>query len=317
MKNIFTLILLFLVVFSQAQNAKFEDKSAKIKLNIILPENLNQLSDNQLSRFNSKITNLVTESGISGDEYASGSFLIYPKLLINEINTVETGLSNVYTAEVDITLYIKQVHKNSIFSSSSFTIKGYGNSKDLAISNAIQNIPSNNKTLNSFFANSKMKIINYYNLTCNDLIGRSAVLSQQKNYKEAMGLLYSIPEEVDCYNSAQESIVKYYKLYQETICISIIQKAKTSIASRDFEGALNLLMQIDPSTSCKSESDKLIDICEKNISVEVKRQRNLEMLRYKNDIDLEKRRIDASRQIAIEYFKSKPKTITYNNLFLY
>ena len=171
--------------------------------------------------------------------------------------------------------------------------------------------------INLFFINSKKKIIDYYNLTCNDLISRSVALSQQKIYNEAISLLYSIPEEVDCYNSAQESIVKYYKLYQETICISIIQKVKTSIASRDYEGALNLLMQIDPSTSCKSESDKFIDICEKNISVEVKRQRSLEMLRYKNNIDLEKRRIDASRQIAIEYFKSRPKTITYNNILLY
>jgi hypothetical protein len=317
MKTIFSSLCLFLTLCAYGQDSLLDIQTSKIKLNIILPENLDQINDNQLSRFNSKITSLVTESGISGDEYSSGSFLIYPKLLINEISAVETGISNVYTASLDVTLFIKQFEQNTIFSSTSITVKGFGNSKDLAIINAIQNIQISNEKIKSFFTISKKKIIDYYNTTCNDLINKSSTLSKQNKYNEAIGLLYSIPTEVNCYNIAQESIIKYFKLYQESICASLIQKVKTRIAARDFEAALNILMQIDPSTSCKSDTDKLIDICEKNISDEVKRQRGLEMSRYKDNVDLEKRRIESSKLIAIEYFKSRPKTITYNNLLRY
>jgi hypothetical protein len=317
MKAIFSSLCLFLTLCAYTQDSLLDIQISKIKLNIILPENLDQMNDNHLSRFNTKITSLVTESGISGDEYSSGSFLIYPKLLINEISAVETGISNVYSASLDVTLYIKQFEQNTIFSSASITVKGFGNSKDLAISNAIQNIQVSNEKFKSFFTISKKKIIEYYNTTCNDLINKSSTLSKQNKYNEAIGLLYNIPTEVNCYNIAQESIIKYYKLYQESICASLIQKVKTKVAARDFEGALNILMQIDPSTSCKLDTDKLIDICEKNISDDVKRQRGLEMLRYKDNVDLEKRRIESSKLIAIEYFKSRPKTITYNNLLRY
>jgi len=319
MKHIISFIFTFLSLFSYAQNSQniqMDSQFSKIRLNIILPENLDNLNDNQLSRLNSKITNIVTESGLSGDANGAGSFLIYPKVLFNNINTVETGIANVYTASLDITLNIKQMQKNTIFASTSFTIKGYGNSKDLAISNAIQNFPSNNEKLNLFFINSKKKIIEYYNLICNDLISNSSTLAKQKKYDEAIGLLYMIPDDVNCYNSVQEAIISYYKLLQESICNSLILKVKTRIAARDFEGALNILMELDPSTSCKLEANKLIDICEKNISQEVVRQRRIELLRYRTDVELEKRRIDASRQIAVEYYRSRPKTITYNNLIL-
>jgi hypothetical protein len=208
-----------------------DSQFSKIRLNIILPENLDNLNDNQLSRLNSKITNIVTESGLSGDANGAGSFLIYPKVLFNNINTVETGIANVYTASLDITLNIKQMQKNTIFASTSFTIKGYGNSKDLAISNAIQNFPSNNEKLNLFFINSKKKIIEYYNLICNDLISNSSTLAKQKKYDEAIGLLYMIPYDVNCYNSVQEAIISYYKLLQESICNSLILRLYESAIS--------------------------------------------------------------------------------------
>lgn len=317
MKSFFFFLCLFFLTNIYSQDINLNNEGFKIKLNVILPENLDQFNDTHLSRFNSKITNLVSEYGISGDDYSTGSFAIYPKILINEVNAVETGISNVYTANIDVSLYIKQLQKNTIFSSITFNIKGYGNSKDLAISNAIQNIPTNNEKINSFFINSKKKIIDYFNLTCNDIITKSSTLSQQKKYDQAISILIDIPEEVNCFNKVQESIIKYYKLYQESVCSSLLQKAKTRIAARAFIDALNVLNQIDPSTTCKIESDKLISICENNINEDVKRERRLDLLKYKNDIDLEKRRIDAARQIAIEYFKSRPRTITYNNLILY
>jgi hypothetical protein len=37
--------------------------------------------------------------------------------------------------------------------------------------------------------------------------------------------------------------------------------------------------------------------------------------KYNDKINLEKKRIDAYKDIAVEYAKNQPKTITYNNIY--
>ena len=41
------------------------------------------------------------------------------------------------------------------------------------------------------------------------------------------------------------------------------------------------------------------------------------MMIYQNESDLEKRRIDAVKDIAVAYFKSQPTTVIYNNKYEY
>jgi len=308
-------------VFSSCRSIYSQDTNSlsqltKIKLNVVLPENLNGVNEAQLSKFNSKITNLVTESGISGDEFGVGTFLIYPKLTVNDIGTVETGLLNIYNISLQVTLNIMNKKNRTIFLSSSIDIKGFGVNKDVAIEDAIQNISSSNDKLKIFMSNGKKKIIDYYSSVCSDLISNADLLSKQKKYREAISELYSIPEEVNCFKDAEQEIIKTYKLYQDELCKSLIQKAEVNVAARDYNTALDFLMSIDPESVCKKDVSRLMDICSKNIDEEVKRIRDLELKKYQDSIDLENKRLEASKQIAIEYYRSLPKAVTYNDIII-
>jgi len=39
------------------------------------------------------------------------------------------------------------------------------------------------------------------------------------------------------------------------------------------------------------------------------------MLEMQKHYDTEQKRLDAEKEIAIEYFRNQPKTVTYNNIY--
>jgi len=315
MYKLYLILGVLICVSGKAQISVSE--SNRIRLATIFPENIDQLDQGQLSRLNSKITDMVTVSGFSGSEGYYSSFVIYPKILVNSVEAVETGISKIYKADMDITLVIKQIENNIIFSSTTITNNGFGSSKREAIHNAIREIKTQRKDLQEFFTVARNKIVSFYNANCFDIIKKANVFSGQKEYQKSLVTLFSIPSEVKCSNEAYNQILKVYKLYQQTECSKSIQMAKAKIAERDFSSALNILSSLDPESNCKSESDKLINVCSKNISETEKRNFQFLTQALQNENELEKRRINAARDIAIAYFNSQPTTITYNSLILW
>ncbi len=315
MRKIFIILLVFSSFHSFSQN--INPLEFKIPLKIILPENLDYLNARQLSAMNSKITNLVTQTGLSGGEYANTSFVIFPKILIGNMEMAETGMTNVYKISIDVSLYVKDVENDIIYASTTLTLNGSGLSKDLAIGNAIQSFPLQNENLNLFFKTSKSKILAYYNLNCAKILEKAQSFASQQNYELAIATIYNIPEQVDCYSAALKKIDAFYRAYQNKVCNSKLQRAKTLAGARDFYGALDELSNLDPLTNCKAESEKIIAKCFSNITQDQIRDYKMSMMMYQNEADLEKRRINAVKDIAVAYFKSQPSTVIYNTKYEY
>lgn len=311
----FTFYFFCSISISFCQNS--QNESFKIPLRLILPENLDQLNSKLLSSFNSKITDIVTNTGLSGSENSYSSFLIYPKINIQEAQVVETGMKKLYNLTIEISLIIKEYESQIIFASTTFNVEGFGNSKDIAVSKAINTININTASFDTFISTAKSKIIKYYNTTCNTIISKAITVSKSNDFPQAISLLYSIPMEVDCHQTAQKYLIDFYKSYQNRVCNLKIQDAKTKIANRSFSEAMGILSTLDPLTACKSESDKLIAICAKQVSEQELRNYNESLMRYKNETELEKKRIDAIKDIAVEYYRSQPQTIIYNRLIIF
>lgn len=315
MKKIFFTLLILICFKSFSQNSNQSD--FKIPLKIILPENLDHLNARQLSAINTKITNLVTQTGLSGGEYANTSFVIFPKILIGDMEMAETGMTNVYKISIDVSLYVKDVENDIIYASTTLTLNGNGLSKDLAIASAIKSFPLQSDNLDLFFKISKTKIINYFNSNFNKILDKAQSYASQQNYELAIATIYNIPEQVDCYSTALRKIDAFYRSYQNKICNSKLQRAKTLVGGRDFRAALDELSNLDPLTNCKTESEKLIAKCFTNISNDQIRDYKLSMMIYQNEAELEKRRINAVKDIAVAYYKSQPSTIIYNSKYEY
>jgi len=310
MKKIyFTLIVLVLTFTSFAQTTSV---IGKIALSVVMPENVDGLNISQISKLQTKISQIVTVSGLGASGYNS-NFVIYPKFAIYESNIVEGGMQNIHIVTAELSLFIKQVDNNLLFSTISRPLKGSGRTKVLAITNAISKIPTSDPEFKTFIATGKFKIIQYYETKCLDIIKKSDSYVKMQQYEQALGLLMSVPEEVSsCYNQIQDKAIEAYKAYQTQRCSELIQKAKTTLASNNYLGALNILSQIDPSATCFNEAQSLAQTAEVKVNAEERKQWDFQMKKYNDAVSLEKQRIEAIKEIAISYYKSQPTSVNYN-----
>jgi hypothetical protein len=228
-------------------------------------------------------------------------------------NYTNLGYQSYYVKEEELSLFIKQVDNNLLFSTISRPLKGSGRTKVLAITNAISKIPTSDPEFKTFIATGKFKIIQYYETKCLDIIKKSDSYVKMQQYEQALGLLMSVPEEVSsCYNQIQDKAIEAYKAYQTQRCSELIQKAKTTLASNNYLGALNILSQIDPSATCFNEAQSLAQNAEGKVNAEEKKQWDFQMKKYNDAVSLEKQRIEAIKEIAISYYKSQPTSVNYN-----
>jgi hypothetical protein len=275
MKKIFPIIIAIILtnnLFAQTTN-----DVGKIALSVVMPDNVEGLNTSQLSKLETKISQIVIASGLAASGY-NNNFVVYPKFAIYETNVVEGGMQNITVITSELSLFIKQVDNNMMFSTISKSLKGSGNNKELAITNAISKIPSNDPEFKTFIETGKTKIIKYYETKCEDIIKKSDGFVKMQKFEDALGLLMSVPEEVSsCYNQIQDKSIIAYKAYQTQKCSELIQKAKTTLASNDFVGALNILADIDPSATCFKEAQTIAKTAEAKVTAEEKKQWDFQM----------------------------------------
>lgn len=308
MKNLYFILLALL--FSIQLKAQSSNDIGKISLSIVMPEYLEDLNESQLSKLETKISQIVTSSGLSESGY-NNNLVIYPIFAVNETNVVEGGMQNITVVTVDFNLFVKQIDNNVLFSTISKSIKGSGSNKELAINNAISKIVTNDADYKSFIEKSKTKIIQYYETKCSDIIKKSDGFVKTQRFEEALGLLMSVPESVSCYSQVQTKAIEAYKGYQKTFCTKQIQLAKNANATNNFSETLNLLSEIDPSSPCYQESQLLAKTVEKKVNAEEKKQWDFQMKQYNDAVGLEKQRINAIKDIAVSYYNSQQTDINY------
>lgn len=312
MKKIITIIIG--IALSNNLFAQIVNDIGKIALSVVMPENVEGLNTSQLSKLETKISQIVITSGLAASGY-NNNFVVYPKFAIYETNVVEGGMQDITVITSELNLFIKQVDNNIMFSTTSKQLKGSGSSKELAITNAITKISSNDPDFKAFIETGKTKIIKYYETKCDDIIKKSDSFVQMQKFEEALGLLMTVPEEVSsCYNQIQVKSIAAYKAYQTQKCSVVIQKARTTIASNDFVGALNLLAEIDPSATCFKEAQAIAKTAEAKVTAEEKKQWDFQMKQYNDEVSLEKQRINAIKDIVVSYYKSQHTNVSYENV---
>lgn len=308
MKNIYFII--FVLFFSLLSRAQSSDEIGKISLSVVIPAYVENLNDSQISKLDTKISQIVTASGLSDSGY-NNNFIIYPKFAVIETNVVEGGMQNITIVNAELSLFIKQVDTNILFSTISKTIKGSGSSKELAIANAISKIVTNDSEYKTFIEKSKSKIIQYYETKCSDIIEKSDALVKTQQFEEALGLLMSVPDAVSCHNQVQVKAIEAYKGFQKKNCTKQIQLARNALATNDYAGTLNILSEIDPASPCFKESQAIAKSAETKVNAEEKKQWDFEMKQYNDTVSLEKQRVNAIKDIAVSYYKSQTSDINY------
>jgi hypothetical protein len=308
-------LLLFFISFIITTNG-FSSEDDGIPIHYVAPEPTDLLNENSIRILKSRTISFLTTNGISGDGGYS-DIVVYPVInLISENEIEATKNLKLYTLEIQ--LVMKEVNNNKIYGTTSVIIKGDGYDKLKATQNAIVKLSFNNASGKQFIDDSKGKVIKYYQENCERFLKEAETLSRSGIYNQAISICYSVPKSVDCYQKALNLSLKCYNYLQETNCKKTLIKAEGYITSRDYQSAIRTLGTIDPRTSCyENAKNKLKEIDSKLSAIEeserkrIEEEKRLAYEKYQNNQKLERYRIDAVRDIAIEYYRNKPKTV-YN-----
>ncbi len=292
---------LFLIFSMIANIVNAQSENTNLTLGIIIPEISNDFNQVQIQKLESKITQIINNSNEVSVGYTN-DIVIYPVISIEETSVVEGGLQNMTVATIDLTFFIKQISTNTVYNTMSKKIKGSGNNKIQAITNAFNLIKVTDEVYKQFISSTKSKILKYYTENCKTIIQTATNLSAKQDYEQSLSLLQSIPiASINCYYEAQEKSLEVYKKYQTILCSKNITTAKSAIATNNYETALQALEVIDPSSTCYPEVQKLIV----QISSKVAKKE-------KQELDLEKQRINAIKEIGKAYYSNSIRIIKYN-----
>lgn len=290
------------------------ETSGNVSVCVVVPESSEYLTSSQLNRLQTKLEQIAVANGVAA--LSNSCFVVYPVFEVNKSKLIEGGLKNVVKTNAGLTLFIRQLDSHLIINSVSVNLHGTGFSKDESIINALLSVNSQDASIKSFIAEGKRRIVQYYKKNYTNIRTKAKALAGQQQYEAALALLMSYPEELPEYESIINGALTIYTQYANHNCSRLLSDARGLTAVNDYDGAVSLLSQIDPSSKCSKEASALILSIQKEIDTEVAFEKKFVQQKLQTQIDLEKRRIDAIKEIAKAYASSQPQ-IYYKQIVKY
>jgi len=319
MKNIRTLILVFaigthLALVAQNSQGKTDD-AGRIPIKAFVPSDLGDITPKAQKALLSRLERIITKNGIGASSY-DNRFILTAK--INELSKdFVSGNPPVYNYELEVTLMIGDAIEGTLFSSYVIDVKGAGNTETSAYLAAIKRIKDQDSKYQNFIDESKAKIIEYYNSKCDFYLKEAQTLTAQSEYEAAIATLTSIPDVCkECYDKAMDAIAPIYQQQIDKQCkIDLLEAKNAWSISQDGQGAdiaSSYLVRIDPNSICFDEANILSNQIAERIKEIDKREWNFKMKQQQDDVDIQKARIKAARDVGVAYGENQPKSVTYN-----
>ncbi|MCQ2271700.1 MAG: hypothetical protein MJZ72_02785 [Bacteroidales bacterium] len=295
--------ILIIIILTMGLQLSFAQNIGEINIGVVVPEQTNELDASQMSKIKTKLERICTQNGIETGVSPQG-FVLYPIIELYETEVIEGGMQSLYSVKIEFSLFVKQLNGATVGSISK-KYKGAGDTKEKAIVNAIANISTSDTIFKSFMANSKQNILNYYQTYCKQIISDAQMLAKQEYYEESLAILLSIPTVVPCYNNVLEVVDDIYSSYQAQQCNNLLQKARASYSVQKYYEAAEYLGNINPPMFCYEEAQKLLTDIQNKFSEKEKRDWDFKMQQHNDEISLQKRSIDAAKEVAKAYCSQK------------
>ena len=255
-----------------------------------------------------KLTQLLTKNGIAGLDYTGQFILTVTTTPLDK--DVLPGPPSKIAEKMEMNLYIVDAYAKTIFSSTSFTVRGLGETETKCYLNAFSHMPLQTPAIAKFIEEGKNKIVEYYDHEGEQLIKKANYLMGQKQYEEALYWVSLIPQQSKNYDAALAAGLQIYQAYVDNQCNINLAAARAAwAAEQNKEGAYaagEYLANILPDAGCYGEAMELYQ----EIKGKVLDDWKFEMKKYQDGIDLEAMRIESARQVGIAYGSHQPQQNT-------
>lgn len=316
-----------------AQEVLKLDDFGRIALNPYVSEQA-KLPAEAKAQLEIKLKQIASNYGMAGS-VANPRFIITANISITTKDIIP-GPPQQIAQNMDITLFIGDAIENKIFSNIVISSSGVGTNENKAFIDAIKQINTKNKKIETFLEEAKTKIIAYYSTQCDFINQKAIALKQQEKYSEAIYTLAQIPEVCkECYFKALNEMAVIYDLKINNEANSLLKNANSVWSANPNEqgaqDAISYIMKINPQAKCYSDASKLLNTINTKIIADEKerlrkqeeyekRQQKIDAENAKTEAELEKQRINAYREVAVEYAKNQPAVVyrnVYRNIYWY
>lgn len=306
-RTMIIVILACLTLSMQAQQKQAPEST--LALRVLVEEPIEPAPPTSKQLLENKLNQLLTQNGVASMDYL-GQFFITVR--VNPLSKDILGTAPTKISEtMEVALYIADYYNQVVFSTTSATVKGIGETDAKCYLNALRQLKLNTPQMQQFVDEGKKKIIAYYNSQADRLITQAQTLSKMKNYEEALWIISTIPAECDKYDQALKAGLAIYQEYTDHLCDVNLAKARNAWASEQnalgAQAAGEFLSQIYPDAKCYGEAMALYT----EIKGKVLDDWKFEMKIYQDGVDVERERIHAIRDIGVAYGQGQQPVTTH------
>lgn len=269
------------------------------------------INGNAAKLLKNKLTQIITlGEAIGGFDQR---FIITPTMNILSETTMAT-IPQKTSIKVCFTFFIGDGISGSLFGSSNIEATGVGSSHEDALYSAIRKIDANDKGVQTLIADSKKRIVKYYNVAAPKLIKEAKRYIASNDYESALSKLSVIPALCQEYDNAQELVIKCGNKILERDNTELLIKAKaawnTNPNQEGAQKASEYISQISIiSPSYKAEVDKLNNQIRQRLIQIDNKEWELRQTKILSQENLRKEQINASERVTSSFFSILPDLV--------
>ncbi len=291
-----------------AATTLFAQNTEYLPISVVIEEQVEPFPATTQVQLKNKLTQLLTRNGIASMDYMGQFFLT--AFVVPLTKDVVSSAPMKMSETMDMTLYIADYTNKVIFSSTSLTLRGIGETESKCYMSALKNMPTTSPAIEEFVKKGKDKIIAYYDREAANIIKTAQFLASTKQYEEALSMVVTIPMQCNKYDEALQAGLSIYQQYLDNRCAVNLAAARQAWAAEQnatgAQKAGEYLANILPDAGCYDEAMALY----KEIKGKVLDDWKFEMKQYEDTVDLEKQRINAMREVGVAYGRGQQPTTT-------
>lgn len=286
---------------SAAQNSLGKtDDLGRVALAAIVPDQAEGIPQSARAMLQNKMQQIAVQNGL-GATGVNSRFFIVP--MVNVVSRdITPSAPPMHSLNVDVTFYVVDAVGQLIFSQTTISAKGVGQSEDKAYMQALKNINVKSGQFRGFIEQGKEKIIEFYNSKCDVVLKGAQSLAGQKKYEEAMFILLSVPDVcLECFDKSMNLSVDIYKEYAEYKCGELLAAAKAAYASMDIPKVEANVSKITPDMACYGEAAALVDEIKQKQLADGANVWEFKMKVYDDSVEKEKLIINSAKDVAVAW----------------
>jgi len=256
-----------------------------------------------------KLNQMLTAQGMASLDN-NGQFVL-TAFMVPQDKEVLPGPPMQIVETMNANLYIADVVQKNVLATMEQTVKGLGRDETRAYMDAIKHLNTSSPAVAKFIQEGKTKIIAFYESEAPRIMKEARALSEMHQYEHALYLVTAIPAQCKYYDDAIQTSLDIFHAYQDYACNQLLQQARMAWAAEQnvvgAEKAGQYLGQIYPDAGCYDDAMALYN----EIKAKVLEHWYFQMKMYQDQIDLEKQRIEAARQVGIAYGNHQQPITTY------